>query len=887
MKLLVIDGNSIINRAFYGIKLLTTKDGRFTNGIYGFLNILIKLRDEVQPDAVAVAFDLKEPTFRHKMYDGYKAGRKGMPPELASQMPVLKELLSLLGYKYVEIPGFEADDILGTMARVCSEGTENECFLATGDRDSFQLIRDNVTVILPSTKMGRTVTTYCTPEYISENYGVKPLQMVEIKALQGDSSDNIPGVAGVGEKTADALIKEYGSIDFIYDHISELEIKEGVRQKLIKDKDNAYLSRTLGTICLEVPMDTDLSHYEVSEGDPAAAARLLSSLEMFGMIDKLGLRGRVDIFGNGDETSEKQENQGSENAKSVTPVYHKNFSEILSLLEKTHKAHFVCDYENGDFGEKKPTVKCVYFTIDANAHIIDFESAENNAVTAFDNMLSDASFKKYTDDSKHLFAYAYTKGFEVLGLELDTSLAGYILNPSANAYDPVRLLSEYGQRVRLKAPHVDSDNEQVQSVMALGVVSDYLLSFIDSDNQADLLAMEISLSEVLASMEQVGFLVDTDGLSEYGEVIGTRVSEMTRRIYDECGFEFNLNSPKQLGEALFEKLGLPAKKKTKSGYSTSADVLESLAEEYPIVADILEYRTVQKLKSTYCDGLKACVAKDGRIHSTLNQTETRTGRISSTDPNLQNIPVRKPLGSELRKFFVAKPGYALVDADYSQIELRVLAHMADDKNMISAFETGEDIHRITASQVFGVPLSEVTHTMRNNAKAVNFGIVYGIGAHSLGKNIGVPYKDADAYIKGYLHNFSGVDAYMKNVVEEAKANGYVKTLYERRRYLPELTSSNHMLRAFGERVARNMPIQGTAADIIKIAMIKVYNRLKAEKLDARLIMQVHDELIVETREDIADSVCEIVKEEMENACALKVRLLCDAHVGKTWYEAKG
>lgn len=884
MKLLVIDGNSIINRAFYGIKLLTTKDGKFTNGIYGFLNILIKLRDEVNPDTVAVAFDLKEPTFRHKMYDGYKAGRKGMPPELASQMPLLKELLSFLGYKYVEVPGFEADDILGTMSRVCSESAENECYIATGDRDSFQLIRDNVTVILPSTKMGRTVTTYCTPEYISENYGVTPPQMIEIKALQGDSSDNIPGVAGVGEKTAGALISKYGNIDYIYDHIDELEIKEGLRQKLIKDKDNAFLSRTLGTICLEVPMDTDLSHYKVSDGDFGAAARLLSSLEMFGMIDKLGLRDETDTFSASGEVTKKN---GEKFEKISAPVYHTDFSQILMLLEKTHKAYFVCDFETGNFGEKKPTVKRVYFTVDASAHIIDLESAENNAVMAFDNFLKDGSIKKYTDNSKSLYAYAYANGFEVSNICLDTSLAGYILNPSANAYDPVRLLAEYGQKVNLKVPPIDSDNEQVKNVLALGVVSDYILSLIDSNNQADLLAMEISLAEVLASMEQTGFLVDTDGLMEYGKVIGARVSEMTERIYSECGFEFNLNSPKQLGEALFEKLGLPAKKKTKSGYSTSADVLESLAEEYPVVADILEYRTVQKLKSTYCDGLANCVAKDGRIHSTLNQTETRTGRISSTDPNLQNIPVRKPLGSELRKFFTAKPGYALVDADYSQIELRVLAHMADDENMIAAFESGEDIHKITASQVFGVPLSEVTHTIRSNAKAVNFGIVYGIGAHSLGKNIGVPYKEADAYIKGYLHNFSGVDAYMKNVVEEAKKDGYVKTLYERRRYLPELTSSNHMLRAFGERVARNMPIQGTAADIIKIAMIKVYNRLKSENLDAKLIMQVHDELIVEAREDIADKVCAVVKEEMENACALKVALLCDAHVGKTWYEAKG
>lgn len=884
MKLLVIDGNSIINRAFYGIKLLTTKDGKFTNGIYGFLNILIKLRDEVNPDAVAVAFDLKEPTFRHKMYDGYKAGRKGMPPELASQMPVLKELLTDLGYKYVEIPGYEADDILGTLSHVCSKDAESECFIATGDRDSFQLVRDNVTVILPSTKMGRTVTTYCTPEYILENYGVTPPQMIDIKALQGDSSDNIPGVAGVGEKTAGALISEYKNIDYIYDHIDELEIKENVRQKLIKDKDNAFLSRTLGTICLDVPMDTELSHYKKECGDSAAAIRLLSSLEMFGMIDKLNLKddGHSEMSINEDNFKNTEKS-----SKISFLIFHEDIEEILILLEKKHKAYFVCEFENGDYAEKKVTVKRVCFTVNAEAHVLDFEKCKNNAVTRFNELLSDASFKKYTDDSKSLFSYAYSNGFKAKSVELDASLAGYILNPSANAYDPVRLLSEYGTKVNLRAPLCETDDEMIKNALALGVISDYLLSLIDSDNQADLLAMEISLSEVLASMEQVGFFVDTDGLTQYGDVIASKVDEMTSRIYSECGFEFNLNSPKQLGEALFEKLGLPAKKKTKSGYSTSADVLESLAQDYPVVEDILEYRTVQKLKSTYCDGLKSCVAADGRIHSTLNQTETRTGRISSTEPNLQNIPVRKPLGSELRKFFVAKPGYTLVDADYSQIELRVLAHMANDKNMIDAFNSGEDIHAITASQVFGVPLSEVTHTQRSNAKAVNFGIVYGIGARSLGKNIGVSYKEADAYIKGYLSNFSGVDGYMKDVVSEAKKNGYVKTLYERRRYLPELTSSNHMLKAFGERVARNMPIQGTAADIIKIAMIKVYNRLTDEGLDARLVMQVHDELIVEAREDIAEKVCAIVKEEMENACALKVALICDAHIGKTWYDAKG
>lgn len=811
MKLLVIDGNSIVNRAFYGIKLLTTKDGRFTNGIYGFLSILEKVKAETSPDAVAIAFDLRAPTFRHKMYEGYKANRHGMPPELAEQMPTLKELLGLLGYKCVELEGYEADDILGTLSAAC--GADDECFIATGDRDSFQLVRDNVTVLLPSTKMGKTTVTRCTPEYIKDTYGVTPRQMIDIKALQGDASDCIPGVAGVGEKTAQDLIARFESIDNIYENLETLDIKPGVKQKLAADKDNAYLSRTLGTICLETPIDTNLSSYLIGSGDADAATRLLASLEMFKMIDALGLR--------------------AEN------------------VEKT---------------EAKPTdVKDYYFTDKGDLYI---SSCSNVVYGEVADALKDSKIKKYVADSKSIYAYGFENGFSVSGIVFDASLAAYILNPSANDYSVERLLEEY-------------------ACGSYDVLIEKLMAQIDNNNQADLLALEISLAEVLASMEHIGFYVDKTGLIEYGEVIGARVDEMTRKIYDECGFEFNLNSPKQLGEALFEKMGIPAKKKTKSGYSTSADVLEELAVDYPVVADILEYRMVQKLKSTYCDGLVACIAEDGRIHSTLNQKETRTGRISSTEPNLQNIPVRKPLGSELRKFFVAKDGYTLIDADYSQIELRVLAHMADDANMIKAFESGEDIHRVTASQVFKVPLSDVTPVMRSRSKAVNFGIVYGIGAFSLAKDIGVTRAEAQEYIAGYLENFSGVDNYMQNVIEEAKANGYVKTLYERRRYLPELTSSNHMLRAFGERVARNAPIQGTAADIIKIAMVKVYNRLAAEELDAKLIMQIHDELIVEARDDIADKVCDIVKEEMENACALKVKLLSDAHVGKSWYEAKG
>ncbi|NLL63843.1 MAG: DNA polymerase I [Ruminococcaceae bacterium] len=815
MKLLLIDGNSIINRAFYGIKLLTTKDGRFTNGIFGFLNIFTKLCDDLKPEGVAVAFDLKGPTFRHELYDGYKANRTGMPPELAEQMPVLKELLTELGVKCVELEGYEADDIIGTLSAACQE--KDECFIATGDRDTFQLVKDNVTVILPSTKMGRTTVTYYTPELIKEKYGIEPIQMIEIKALQGDSSDCIPGVAGVGEKTAGDLIQRFGNIDYIYENLETLDIKEGVRQKLEKDKDKAYLSKTLGTIHLEVPVSTDLSKYKVGRGDKAAASKILQGLEMFKMIESLGLD-KPDL-----------------------------------------------DEKNGTEAEKNTSVKPYHFTDDNKLYISSIDEAD---FAELESALKDRKIRKYVVDSKAIYSFAEKNNFEVLNIVFDSSLAAYILNPSAKDYSLERLLLEY-------------------SAGNFEVLSSKLIARIDENNQADLLALEISLAEVLASMESIGFLIDTKGLREYGKVIEASVEEITQRIYDQSGFEFNLNSPKQLGEVLFEKLGLPPKKKTKTGYSTAADVLEELAVDYPIVEDILEYRTVAKLKSTYCDGLLTAVSKDSRIRSTFNQTETRTGRLSSTEPNLQNIPVRKPLGSELRKFFIAKEGYVLIDADYSQIELRVLAHMSNDEKMIAAFMSGADIHRITASQVFGVTPETVTDIMRTRAKAVNFGIIYGMGAFSLAKDIGVTRVEAADYIKRYLENFSGVDKYMKNVIAKAKEDGYVKTLYERRRYLPELTSSNHMMRSFGERVARNMPIQGTAADIIKIAMVKVHNRLRAEKLDAKLIMQVHDELIIEARVDIAEKVSKIVKEEMENAVTLKVKLLSEANIGKTWYEAKG
>lgn len=860
MKLLVIDGNSIVNRAFFGIKLLTTKDGKFTNAIYGFLNILIKLKETCQPDAVAVAFDVSAPTFRHKMYKEYKAGRKGMPPELREQMPELKELLRCLGYKLVEKEGWEADDILGTLS--ASISPDDFCYLATGDRDSLQLVRDNVNVLLASTRAGQAQTVTYTPETVKEKYMVTPEEMIDVKALMGDTSDNIPGIPGIGEKTAGKLISRYHSIDYIYDHIDEIDVRPRIHDKLVTYKDQCYLSRELGTIALNAPIDTNLEDYIPTEGDPGKAARLLAGYEMFKLIDKLGLR----------EESVATSREASQEEEAVPVAISSKFSDLKLSDKVFFTVRFTPDYQ--------PESLCIIS--DGKPVFLD----KGSDFSGFPEFLQNPDIQKYVDDSKSLYAYALRANIKIKSIIFDSSLAGYILNPSAKTYDPAMLYAEYskGQYGTIKT---DSDSEQVKQTMALFRIADHLMARIEANHQSDLLRLEIDLAEVLASMEKEGFLIDEEGLTEYGKIISAECDMLENKIYQEAGQTFNLNSPKQLGKVLFEDMGIPPKKKTKSGYSTSAEVLESLAPMYPIVQDILEYRTVSKLKSTYCDGLLKVIADDGRIHSTLNQTDTRTGRLSSSEPNLQNIPVRKPIGSELRKFFIAKPGYLLVDADYSQIELRVLASVANDENMIDAFNKGEDIHRITASQVFNVPLEEVTPQMRSSAKAVNFGIVYGIGAYSLAKDIGVSRKEAASYINGYLHHFSGVDQYMKDVVEQAKQDGYVKTLYERRRYLPELTASNRNLRAFGERVARNMPIQGTAADIIKIAMVKVYNRLAAENLDAKLIMQIHDELIVEAEESIAPKVCDIVKEEMEHAIKLAVQMKVDAHIGKSWYEAKG
>lgn len=830
MKLLAIDGNSIINRAFYGIRLLSNKNGQYTNAVYGFINILLKLISENRPDGVAVAFDLKAPTFRHKQYSEYKAGRKPMPEELKTQFPIIKQWLSLAGYTCVECEGFEADDILGTLS-AAAQTSGNTCIIATGDRDSLQLVSDSTHVLLTVTRMGQNEITDYTPEQLFLKYGLKPAEMIELKALMGDSSDNIPGVPGIGEKTASDLIKRFSNIDNIYENIDTLDIKQSVKSKLISGRDSAYLSRELGTICKSAPIDTDFEHYKIRPSNNAELRALMSELELFKLLERMNIKA---------ENGAAAENKATVTLKPGTVSDIKDTADIY-------------------FGE--------HFAAVSNGKII--ELTEDLAISILEN----ADIKKRVYDSKKFYKLCDAKS-----VIFDAMLAAYLINPASNDYSLNRLFAEYGINY----------SEDISSLAAaFSALCDTLSAKLGESGEEKLLKeIELPLSKVLADMETVGFLVDGKGIEEYSKELGEEIESLTRDIYALAGGEFNINSPKQLGEVLFVKLKIPAKKKTKSGYSTNAEVLEGLRFDYPIVDLILKYRRLSKLKSTYCEGLVNAIGEDGRIHSTFNQTEARTGRISSLEPNLQNIPVRTEEGRRFREFFTAKEGFVLCDADYSQIELRVLAALSHDEVMIDAFKCGVDIHTLTASEVFGIPIDMVLPIMRSRAKAVNFGIVYGIGAFSLSKDIGVSRAEAQRYINDYLSTYKGVSDYMDRVIKDAKRDGFVTTLFGRRRYLPELSASNGMLRAFGERVARNAPIQGTAADIIKIAMIRVHERLSREVKDANLILQVHDELIVECRQSDAQRVCRILEEEMENAADLSVKLSVEAHSGNTWLEAK-
>lgn len=866
MKLLVIDGNSIVNRAFYGIKLLTTKSGEYTNAVYGFLTIFLKLCDICEPDAVAVAFDVHAPTFRHNMYSEYKAGRHGMPDELRSQMPVLKNLLHSLGIKTLEQEGWEADDILGTLADACRKNGD-ECFIATGDRDSLQLAHGGVKVLLARTKMGQAITDIYDEDAIMQEYGVTPQQLIQVKALQGDASDNIPGVAGVGAKTALDLIQRFSSVDNIYEKLDELEIKAGVRNKLANDKDKAYLSLELGKIRTDAPVDIDISNYIVAERNEQKAISEFVRLELFSLIPRFNLDAGNAPAPQGNEPEKKRE------LSRLTCV---DADYLLGRVKGKDTYFYPVIIDN--------TITDLYFAFDDEIIVMPSQTPEYSYFVR--NFFADESISKYSYNTKELHRLACTLGVELKGVRGDLMLSAYLLRPSDSNYDIEHLCLEYG----VKIPEFLNTLGEKDMTVSLAAVIRPLFEktdvLIDEAQERQLLDdIELPLSAVLAGMEHAGFEVDREGIVSFGKMLGKRINELTADIYESVGYEFNINSPKQLGKALFEDLNLPCKKKTKTGYSTNAQVLEELVGAHPAISQILEYRSLSKLKSTYCDGLLKVIEDDGRIHTRFNQVETRTGRISSLEPNLQNIPIRTELGREMRKFFVAGEGKKLIDVDYSQIELRVLSDLADDSTMIDAFNNGDDIHAITASQVFNMPLDFVTPQMRSRAKAVNFGIVYGIGAFSLAKDIDVSVKEAKQYIENYLATYSGVDNYMKQMIELAKDKGYSETLFKRKRYLPELASSNHMLRAFGERVARNMPIQGTAADIIKIAMVKVDSRLKKENMRSHLILQVHDELIVEAPESEADRALEIVTEEMENACKMKVLLRADGSIGDNWYDA--
>ena len=812
MKLLVIDGNSIMNRAFYGIRVLTNKKGMPTNALTGFLNIFLKLMKEEAPDRIAVAFDLHAPTFRHKMYADYKGTRHAMPDELRAQMPIIKQILTALGVAIVEKEGYEADDIIGTLSHA-AESQGGECTISTGDRDSFQLITDKVTVRLASNKEDIIYT----PAKIAEVYGVTPREMLEVKTLMGDSSDNIPGVPGVGEKTALGLIQKYHTVDYIYQNLDTIEVTKGVRAKLENGRESAELSR---------------------------------KLEMFGVMKKLGL----------DKTAPAKvalASIASIASEGTAPTPDNAGTPAVEAAEKT------------DIPEFDPAAYDVAFS---GGEVRVFLAGKPQEGAA-DILASEAP--KRTDDAKALYSYCMKNGMELKNVVFDAALAGYLLNVNSSDYTVERLCAEYG--VTYSAERLGE---------SLFLLNRALWEKIHQQEMYGVLAdIEIPLAEVLSSMEIEGVKLDTEALREFGDALQPKIREIEQDIYKEAGHEFNIGSPKQLSVVLFEELGLPAGKKRKTGYSTDADTLEGLRGRHPIIPLIFDYRTLTKLYNTYVKGLEAAVSPDGRMHTTFKQTETRTGRISSAEPNIQNIPVRTEIGRNFRRFFVAGEGRMLADADYSQIELRVLAHLSGDKAMIKTFCEGGDIHTETAASVLNVPPELITPEQRRSAKAVNFGIVYGIGAFSLAKDINVSVPEAKRYIDDYLTHYSGVKAYMDKVTASAEKDGWAVTMFGRKRFIPEILSTNKTVKALGKRIAMNTPIQGTAADIIKIAMIRVYRRLKEELPEAKLILQVHDELIVEAPEAQADKAAQILTEEMQGAVKLAVPLTADAKEGRSWYEA--
>lgn len=839
MKLLAIDGNSILNRAFYGIRGLTNSKGFPTNAIFGFYNILDKMLKEIQPQYVVAAFDLKAPTFRHKKYDQYKATRHKMPDDLALQLPEVKKMLSLLGICICEKEGFEADDILGTISNFCSN-QNIECYIATGDRDSLQLIRSGVFVRLSTNKEA----IYYDEQKILEEYGVTPKELLEVKALMGDSSDNIPGVKGIGQKTAFSLISKYHNIDYIFSNIPNLETTKRVKNLLSTSDalELCKLSKELGEIYTNVPISNNISDYKRLSTQTKEFVEFLQNFELKKILDQFIKDNKVKI---------KPINSFSNKNVILNP----NIGYVKEQIESLSSLYFVLDENLYIFSEKE---------------IFKFDSNVNDV---FNEIISKSKKCKKTTNSKEIYKYCKKNNLEINNINFSCDIASYLINVLEKDHGIQNICNYYFGEDSFPCCFIELCSLLEKEVNQKN------LNYIFND-------IELPLSEVLADMELLGFAINMDSLQEFGNMLSAKINTFKSEIFKYADEEFNINSTKELGNVLFEKLNLPKGKKTKTGYSTSSDVLEKLVKYHPIAQNLIEYRTLTKLMSTYVKGLIKVIEKDGRIHSCFKQTQTRTGRISSTDPNMQNIPIKTDIGSEMRKFFIAAPGKVLIDADYSQIELRILAEISNDIKMTEAFQNNQDIHALTASEVFGVNINDVSSELRRHAKIINFSVIYGVSAFSLSKDIGTSVAKAKKYIDSFFNGYSGVKQYMDNIVSSAQETGYVKTMFGRLRRIPELQSKNKNIRAFGERIARNTPIQGTSADIIKIAMVNVNKRLKKEKLNANLILQIHDELLIECSQEDAKLAANILKEEMENAVSMSVPLVADVGIGKTWYDAK-
>ena len=901
-RIVLVDGNSIMNRAFYGImgnKMLTTKDGKYTNAVYGFLAILFKLLEDLKPEYIAVAFDLKAPTARHKLYKEYKANRHGMPNELAEQMPIIKNILKAMNIDIVEMEGYEADDVLGTLS-VYGEKNGLDVTILSGDRDTFQLATDKVTIRIPRTKMGKTEQEDFDREKIIETYGIEPKQLIEVKGLQGDSSDNIPGVPGIGEKTALSLIKKFGSIDNLYKMIDEGkdELKGKQRENIVNNKELAELSKFLGTINLSVPIEDKLEDFKVEDWNNEKVYELFKELNFKRYIERFNLESNDNSIKNNLEQEKYK-------------IVDKTIDEVIKIITNQGKMIFYIDTKKDDNESKiiKEKISSISVYNEEEKEVYYF-NLKNDDIKLFQNVFENETIKKKSIDLTKIYILLKQEEIRIKGMEYDVGIAAYILNSTNNKINIENLINEYldidinnyinesnNKQINLfDEMNEKIDDENNDDAKKINTLYAYAISELERITRKKLQEydaldlfynIDMPTVEVLSDMQWNGMYVDEKELAIFGEELTERLQSLTKQIYELAGEEFNINSTKQLGVILFEKMKLPVIKKTKSGYSTDVDVLEKLKKEDPIIEKLLDYRQLMKLNSTYVEGLKPYInPKTKRIHSFFHQTITATGRISSTEPNLQNIPTRFELGKRVRSVFKAQEGNVFIDADYSQIELRVLAHISNDEHMIEAFNKGEDIHKQAASKVFKTPIDEVTKEQRSNAKAVNFGIVYGISDFGLGEQLGISRKKAKEYIEEYLEQYSGIKNFMTNITDFAKEKGYVETLYKRRRYIPELKSNNYMVRQFGSRAAMNTPIQGTAADIMKIAMIKVFNELKTRNLKSKIVLQVHDEMIIEAVEEEKEIVKDIIKNSMENVISLKVPLIAEISEAKTWYECK-